>query len=103
METAMRAQRERVQMLQDSGADRQEVMLQKPNIRDSFNEYAAFSSENGIERGRERIYIDGRGRIATNSKTQNKLFPPEMIQNASKDIAQYKQYKEVLGDSLDHL
>lgn len=29
METAMRAQREKVQMLQDGGADRQEVMLQK--------------------------------------------------------------------------
>ena len=36
METAMRAQREKVQMLQDGGADRQEVMLKKPNIRDSL-------------------------------------------------------------------
>ena len=103
METAMRAQRERVQMLQDSGADRQEVMLQKAKYQGQLNEYAAFSRKMGLKEERERIYIDGRGRIATNSKTQNKLFPPEMIQNASKDIAQYKQYKEVLGDSVGSL
>ena len=28
---------------------------------------------------------------------------PEMIENASKDIAQYKRYKEVLGDSMGSL
>ena len=103
METAMRAQREKVQMLQDSGADRQEVMLQKAKYQGQLNEYAAFSRKMGLKEERERIYIDGRGRIATNSKTQNKLFPPEMIQNASKDIAQYKRYKEVLGDSVGTL
>ena len=103
METAMRAQREKVQMLQDSGADRREVMLQKAKYQGQLNEYAAFSRKMGLKEERERIYIDGRGRIATNSKTQNKLFPPEMIQNASKDIAQYKRYKEVLGDSVGSL
>lgn len=103
METAMRAQREKVQMIQDGGADRQEVMLQKAKYQGQLNEYAAFSWKMGLKEERERIYIDGRGRIATNSKTQNKLFPPEMIQNASKDIAQYKRYKEVLGDSVGSL
>ena len=103
METAMRAQREKVQMLQDGGADWQEVMLQKAKYQGQLNEYAAFSRKMGLKEERERIYIDGRGRIATNNKTQNKLFPPEMIQNASKDVAQYKRYKEVLGDSVGTL
>lgn len=103
METAMRAQREKVQMLQDGGADRQEVMLQKAKYQGQLNEYAAFSRKMGLKEERERIYIDGRGKIATNNKTQNKLFPPELIQNASKDVAQYKQYKEVLGDSVGSL
>lgn len=100
METAMRAQREKVQMLQDGGADRQEVMLQKAKYQGQLNEYAAFSRKMGLKEERERIYLDTRGKIATNNKTQNKLFPPEMIQNALKDIAQYKRYKEVLGDSV---
>ena len=103
METAMRALREKVQMLQDGGADRQEVMLQKAKYQGQLNEYAAFSRKMGLKEERERIYLDMRGKIATNNKTQNKLFPPEMIQNASKDIAQYKRYKEVLGDSVGTL
>lgn len=64
METAMRAQREKVQMLQDGGADRQEVMLQKAKYQRQLNEYAAFSRKMGLKEERERIYIDGRGRIA---------------------------------------
>lgn len=103
METAMRAQREKVQLLQHGGADPQEVMLQKAKYQGQLNEYAVFSQKMGLIEERERIYIDGRGRIATNNKTQNKLFPQEMIQNASKDIAQYKRYKEVLGDSVGSL
>lgn len=103
METAMRAQREKVKMLQNGGADRQEVMLQKAKYQGQLNEYAAFSRKMGLKEERERIYLDMRGKIATNNKTQNKLFPPEMIQNASKDIAQYKRYKEVLGDSVGTL
>ena len=64
METAMRAQREKVQMLQDGGADRQEVMLQKAKYQGQLNEYAAFSRKMGLKEERERTYIDGRGRIA---------------------------------------
>lgn len=103
METAMRAQREKVQMLQDGGADRQEVMLQKAKYQGQLNEYAVFSRKMGLKEERERIYIDGRGWIATNTKLQNSMFPSEMIQNALKDIAQYKRYKEVLGDSVGTL
>ena len=103
METAMRAQREKVQMLQDGGADWQEIMLQKAKYQGQLDEYAAFSRKMGLKEERERIYLDMRGKIATNNKTQNKLFPPEMIQNALKDIAQYKRYKEVLGDSVGTL
>ena len=103
METAMRAQREKVQLLQHGGADPQEVMLMKAKYQGQLNEYAKFSKKMKLEQARERIYLDMRGRIATNSKRQNSMFPPEMIQNASSDIAQYKKYKEILGDSIGSL
>lgn len=103
METAMWAQREKVQMLQEGGADPDEVMLQKAKYQGQLNEYAVFSRKMGLKEERERIYIDGRGWIATNTKLQNSMFPSEMIQNALKDIAQYKRYKEVLGDSVGTL
>ena len=103
METAMRAQREKVQLLQHGGADPQEVMLMKAKYQGQLNEYAKFSKKMKLEQEHERIYLDMRGRIATNSKQQNSMFPPEMIQNASSDIAQYKKYKEILGDSIGSL
>lgn len=103
MEVAMRAQREKVQLLEKGGADPDEVMLMKAKYQGQLNEYARFSRKMGLNEERERIYIDGRGWIATNNKRQNSMFPPQMIQNVSKDIAQYKQYKEVLGDSIGSL
>ena len=103
METAMRAQREKVKLLQHGGADPDEVVLMKAKYQAQLNEYARFSKNMGLQQERERIYLDMRGKVATNSKRQNALFPSEMIENASKDVAQYKRYKEVLGDPIGSL
>ena len=70
METAMRAQREKVQMLQEGGADPDEVMLQKAKYQGQLNEYAVFSRKMGLKEERERIYIDGRGKIAPSQYDQ---------------------------------
>lgn len=103
METAMRAQREKVKLLQAGGADQDEVILHKAKYQGQLNEYSRFCRKMSLTEGRERIYLDMKGRVATNSKRQNAVFPPEMIENASKDVAQYKRYKEVLGDSMGSL
>lgn len=103
MERAMRAQREKVQLLQKGDANPQEVMLQKAKYQAQLNEYTRFSKKMDLEQERERIYLDMRGKVATNTKQQNAMFPKEMVQNASRDIAQYKRYKEVLEGSLGSL
>lgn len=103
METAMRAQREKVKLLQAGGADQDEVILHKAKYQGQLNEYSRFCRKMSLTEERERIYLDTKGRVATNSKRQNALFPPEMIKNASKDVTQYKRYKEVLGDSVGSL
>lgn len=103
METAMRAQREKVCLLQHGGADPDEVILQKAKYQGQLNEYSRFCRKMKLTEERERIYLDMKGRVATNSKRQNALFPREMIENSSKDVAQYKRYKEVLGDCIGSL
>lgn len=103
METAMRAQREKVKLLQAGGADQDEIILHKAKYQGQLNEYSRFCRKMSLTEERERIYLDMRGRVATNNKTQNAMFNPEMIKNATKDIAQYKRYKEVLGDSVGSL
>lgn len=103
MEVAMRAQREKVRLLQAGKADRDEIILHKAKYQGQLNEYSRFCRKMGLTEERERIYLDMSGHVATNTKWQNAMFPPEMIKNASKDIAQYRRYKEVLGDSIGSL
>lgn len=103
METAMRAQREKVRALEKGKADRQEIMLHKAKYQAQLNEYTRFSKKMKLRKERERIYLDMQGKVATNSKKQNALFPPEMIKNASMDVRQYKHYKDILGDNAPSL
>jgi hypothetical protein len=103
MEVAMRAQREKVRLLQAGKADWDEIILHKAKYQGQLNEYSRFCRKMGLTEERERIYLDMRGHVATNTKWQNAIFHPEMVKNASKDIAQYRRYKEVLGDSVGSL
>lgn len=103
METAMRAQREKVRLLQHGDADQDEIILHKAKYQGQLNEYSRFCRKMSLTEERERIYLDMIGKIATNNKSQNSIFHPEMVKNASKDVAQYKRYKEVLGDPVGSL
>lgn len=103
METAMRAQRQKVKLMESGGADKDEVMLHKAKYQAQLGEYARFSKRMGLKQQRERIYLGMRGRVALRSLKAVKQFPPEMIQNAGRDIAQYRRYKNVLGKSIGSL
>ena len=103
METKMRAQREKVQLLKEGGADPDDVMLAKAKYQGMLDQYAVFSKKMGIPQQRERIYYDLRGRVATNTKRQNAKYTPEMIRNATRDSNQYDRYKRIIGDSTGSL
>lgn len=64
METAMRAQREKVQLLQEGEADPNDIMLAQAKYQGQLDEYSRFSRKMGLVEERERIYLDGRGRVA---------------------------------------
>lgn len=56
-----------------------------------------------MKQQRERIYMDMNGRLATNTKEQNRKYTPEMFRNAGRDSSQYKHYKNILGDDIGSL
>lgn len=64
METAMRAQREKVSVLKSSGVDQREVMLAKAKYQAQLDEYKRYCKKMGLREQRERIYYDMRGRVA---------------------------------------
>lgn len=63
METAMRAQREKIRHLEDGGVEPNELLLQKCRYQGQLQEYAAFSKAMGLKQHRDRIYIDGLGNV----------------------------------------
>lgn len=103
METAMRAQREKVMLLQSGGADSDDVMLARAKYQGQLDEYARFSRKMGLKQERERIYYDMRGKIATNTQKENARYTKEMICNADKDSKQYYQFKKILGKDAGSL
>ena len=102
-ETAMRAQREKVVLLKQGGADPDDVMLARAKYQGQLNEYARFCKKMGLTEERERIYYDMRGRIATNSKQQNAKYTSEMFKNAERDSKQYYRYKNIIGADIGSL
>ena len=72
METAMRAQREKVKLLQAGGADQDEIILHKAKYQGQLNEYSRFCRKMSLTEERERIYLDMRGRVAP-SKAELKM------------------------------
>lgn len=103
METAMRAQRQKVQLLKEGGADPDDVMLARCKYQGQLDEYARFSNKMGLKQERERIYLDVRGRVATNTKKQNRKYTADMIRNADRDSKQYYRYKNIIGDDIGSL
>lgn len=64
METAMRAQREKVALLKSGDADPDDVLEERCKYQAQLNEYARFCKKMGLKQERERIYLDMKGRIA---------------------------------------
>ncbi len=64
MEVAMRAQREKVRLLQKGKADPDEILLYKAKYQGQLNEYSRFCRKMKLTEERERIYLDMRGRVA---------------------------------------
>lgn len=103
METCMRAQREKVDLLKKGDADPDDIMIARAKYQGQLNEYSRFCKKMGLTEERERIYYDMRGRVATNSKKQNARYAADMIRNADRDSKQYYRYKNILGDDAGNL
>lgn len=86
METAMRAQREKAQLLQQGGADPEDITIARCKYQAMLDEYKEFSKKFGLPEQRERIYADLRGRVAPSKRTYEK-WQEEQMKKAAKKAA----------------
>lgn len=109
METAMRAQREKIALLKEGGADEQEIMLAKCKYQGQLGEYAQFSKKMGLPEQMDRVYIDGRGRVTSAKrfrilKDANLNIFDKFVDRNSKniDLKAYSQLPSSLRNSFEN-
>lgn len=75
METAMRAQRSKIAGLKEAGVEKDEITVAQAKYQGQLYEYVKFCNQMGVKQQRERIYMDGLGRLAPRNvihiKTKN--------------------------------
>ena len=63
LETRMRAERQKIKLLQDGEADETDIMLVRAKYRGTSQEYTSFSKAMDLPQQRQRVIIDGLGNI----------------------------------------
>ncbi len=84
METAMRAQRQKAQLLQEGGADKDQVVIAKCKYQAMLDEYKEFSKKFHLPEQRERIYADLLGRVAPSQRTYKKWQAEKAAKRAAR-------------------
>ena len=63
LESLMRIQRQRIQLLKEGGANAEDITAAQAKYRATMAQYVNFSKAMNLPQQRERIYMDGLGRV----------------------------------------
>lgn len=72
METSMRAQRQKVRLLQQAGANKDDITMERCKYQYQMDTYKAFSKKMDLQTQMERVYYDLEGRVAPSKATYQK-------------------------------
>ncbi len=95
LETAMRAQRQKIHLLEEAGADKEDIINARCRYRGTSQEYTRFSKAMGLPQQRERVNADGLGNIGVGkySKAVDKNEKYGIMNVGSDDVAlEYQRY-----------
>lgn len=95
LETAMRAQRQKIHLLEEAGADEEDIINARCRYRGTSQEYTRFSKAMGLPQQRERVTADGLGNIGVGkySKAVDKNEKYGIMNVGSDDVAlEYQRY-----------
>ena len=92
MERGMRAQRQKIKLLQEGGADDQEIILAKAKYQGQMQTYKDFSEKMKLPEQKARIMQDGRkGKFMPTKAELEKIAPPTLKNAAGQDIIEVKR------------
>ena len=85
METSMRAQRQKVRLMEEGGVDQQDIITAKVRYQGQIREYKQFSEAMDLKAQMERVYIDNVGRVALSNKEYQRYQTDAIIKKELKD------------------
>ena len=92
MERTMRAQRQKIKLLEEGGADPDDVILARAKYRGQMQNYAAFSKKMNLPEQKARIMQDGlRGRFMPTKEELKQMAVPGLKNAAGKPIIEVKR------------
>lgn len=92
MERGMRAQRQKIKLLQEGGADDQEIILAKAKYQGQMQTYKDFSEKMKLPEQKARIMQDGlKGKFMPTKAELEKIAPPTLKNAAGQDIIEVKR------------
>lgn len=92
MERTMRTQRQKIKLLEESGADDQEVILAKAKYQGQMQTYKDFSEKMKLPEQKTRIMQDGlKGRFILTKAELEKIVPTTLKNAAGQDIIEVKR------------
>lgn len=92
METRMRKTRQDIRLMQDGGADPQDIVLKKAKYQGQMQTYKAFSEAMELPEQMERVYQDGlRGRFTPTKAELKKTMPTTLKNAAGHDIIEVEK------------
>ena len=92
MERGMRAQRQKIKLLQQGGADEQEIFLAKAKYQGQMQTYKDFSEKMKLPEQKARITQDGlKGKFMPTKAELEKIAPPTLKNAAGQDIIEVKK------------
>lgn len=71
LETTMRAQRQRIKLLKEGGADEEDIVTARGRYMVTSSEYTRFSNAMNLPQQRERVTVDGLGNIGDGKYTNS--------------------------------
>lgn len=102
METAMRAQREKVQLLKQGDADPDDILNARCKYQAMLDEYSEFSKKFNLPEQRERIYYDLRGRVAPSQRTYKKWQADQADKAAKHAAAKERRAEMAMREKAEH-
>lgn len=92
MERTMRAQRQKIKLLEEGGADEQEIILAKAKYQGQMQTYKDFSEKMKLPEQKARIMQDGlNGRFMPTKAELEKIVPTTLKNAAGQDIIEVKR------------